>query len=351
MPTQGSSEQAHSSPPVSVIIRSMDKPVLARALDSVARQDYPNVRVIVVAASGPSHLDLPSACGRFPLRLVRSGKRLPRAEAANAGLDAVGDASGWITFLDDDDEFLPTQVSTLQSALARQPKYQLAYGQSVLIDAAGQARGTYGGPFQPWKQLYCGFFQFGAMTFSAGLVAAGARFDENLDILEDLEFFVQCAQLTEFLYVPQTLSCYFAAAGDSGTGVIASERDQPRVERALGYIRAKWGGLKEQLDAMPQARLERAQAALQAGDTAGALELLLQLERDLANDVNVLNLAGVALMRDGQPAQALARFQRALQVLPNHAGLQDNVRLASAMLLADHASNDSANPADDPVSN
>ena len=103
-----------SSPLVSILIRSMDRPTLQRALDSVAAQDYPNVEVVVVAAGG-SHRDLAERCGAFPLRLVRSARPLARAEAANVALEAArGD---WFNFLDDDDELLPIHVSHLRAAL------------------------------------------------------------------------------------------------------------------------------------------------------------------------------------------------------------------------------------------
>ncbi|MGE5617041.1 MAG: glycosyltransferase, partial [Bacillota bacterium] len=86
---------------VSVVVRSMDRPTLDRALASIASQDYPRLQVLVVAACGPSHRELPDRCGAYPLRLVRSDRRLQRASAANAGIDAAAADGGWITLLDD----------------------------------------------------------------------------------------------------------------------------------------------------------------------------------------------------------------------------------------------------------
>src|SRR3990167_9252249 len=92
-------------PKISVIVRSMDRPMLREALHSISSQTYANIEVIVVNALGDSHRPLGGECGRFPLRLIDAGKPLQRSAAANLGLD---NASGeWIAFLDDDDWLAP----------------------------------------------------------------------------------------------------------------------------------------------------------------------------------------------------------------------------------------------------
>jgi len=52
-------------PLVSIIIRSMDRPTLSDALDSVALQTYPNIEVIIVNAKGTSHQTVDEWCGHF----------------------------------------------------------------------------------------------------------------------------------------------------------------------------------------------------------------------------------------------------------------------------------------------
>ena len=287
---------------VSVVVRSMDRPTLERALASIAAQDYPRVQVLVVAACGPSHRELPDRCGTHPLRLLRSDRRLPRPNAANAGIDAAARDGGWITLLDDDDEFLPEQVTMLQEALRAQPEARLAHGQSLEVDANGAPLKVYGGAFIPWKQLDCGFFQLGACVFSSTLVDEGARFDENLDILEDLEFFVQCAQRTRFVFVPKVVSRYHVMSGDSGAG-LGPNLDPARIRKALEYIRAKWHELGRRLERLPQARLERAQEAWKTGRAGEAFVLLQELALERPDDANL--------------RLALAQVERALRARPD----------------------------------
>ena len=102
-------------PLVSVIVRSMDRQHLQEALDSLASQNYANLEVLVVNATGTSHRALGAVCGQFPLRMVEPGVPLQRSQAANAGLDAaLGD---YLMFLDDDDWFGPDHVSNLVAAV------------------------------------------------------------------------------------------------------------------------------------------------------------------------------------------------------------------------------------------
>ena len=76
---------------VSVLVRSMDRPTLDRALDSAAAQTWPDLEIVVVAACGRSHRALPNEYRGRALRLVfgDDNRRLPRPEAANIALDAA----------------------------------------------------------------------------------------------------------------------------------------------------------------------------------------------------------------------------------------------------------------------
>ena len=98
---------------------------LQAALDSIGVQDYPQLEVIVVAASGRDHPAVPERTGAHPLRLVKSDARLSRPQAANAGLDAS--RGEWITFLDDDDLLLSGHVAGLVAAQRNAQGARLIY--------------------------------------------------------------------------------------------------------------------------------------------------------------------------------------------------------------------------------
>src|SRR4030095_5679511 len=85
-----------TAPLVSILVRSMDRPTLPRALASVAAQDYPDIEVVVVAAAGASHRPPADRGGEFPVRFVPSRNPLKRAEAANVALESA--RGEWLNF-------------------------------------------------------------------------------------------------------------------------------------------------------------------------------------------------------------------------------------------------------------
>ena len=223
------------APLVSVVIRSMDREILPRALYSISTQDVDSAEVLVVNAAG-RHRGLVPMCGRFPMRIVGAGRPLKRGEAANVGMDA---ASGELVyFLDDDDEALPGAISALVAALDATPASRLAHGRSQVVDSAGRVMHYFGSPFQRELRFTCGFFGLGSFVMGREL-AGKARFDTQLDLLEDLDFFAQLAELTPFTYIDQPVQRYWSDAGTSGAGIGAND-DPARIGRALEYIHRKW---------------------------------------------------------------------------------------------------------------
>ena len=223
------------SPLVSVVIRSMDREYLPRALYSIAQQDVESAEVLVVNAAG-RHRGLVPMCGRFPMRLVGAGRPLRRGEAGNAGMDA---ASGeLIYFLDDDDEALPGGISALVAALGANPPSRLAHARSQVVDREGRVMHYFGSPFRREERFTTGFFGLGTLIMGREL-AGKARFDTGLDLLEDLDFFAQLADLTTFTYIDTPVQRYWSDAGTSGAGIGAND-DPARVTRALEYIHRKW---------------------------------------------------------------------------------------------------------------
>jgi glycosyltransferase involved in cell wall biosynthesis len=260
-------------PLVSVLVRSMDRPTLQRALDSAAAQDYPNVEVVVIAAD-PAHRALPDRCGAFPLRFVATARPLKRAEAANVALEAArGD---WFNFLDDDDELKPNHVSRLRVALDANPGMRLAHSVSEDVDAAGNRVGFHGGRAKPWRLLDTGFFRPCCAMFASSLLDDGATFDPRFEILEDMDFFIQCAARTPFAFVNEVTARYYVDAGDSGAGR-GVNRDDARLAAAFKVLREKWADLDKKMRATPEFRAEHALWLIDNGYFDEAVPLVVQL--------------------------------------------------------------------------
>ncbi|MBQ7626940.1 MAG: glycosyltransferase, partial [Rhodocyclaceae bacterium] len=213
-------------PLISVLIRSMNRPSLAATLESVARQQWPNLEIIIVAACGASHPEPPARVLDHPVRLVRSERPLRRSEAANAGLDAArGDL---LCFLDDDDALLPGHFEPLVEALRAHPQAVAAYSGTSAETPDGHVLRVYGRPFDRTDLYLENCFPIHSVLFRREAVQAGARFDPAFDLCEDWDFWLQLARCGDFVYCEAVTALYritedggYALQGDGQTAYLA----------------------------------------------------------------------------------------------------------------------------------
>jgi LmbE family N-acetylglucosaminyl deacetylase/GT2 family glycosyltransferase len=228
-----------SSPPVSIVVRSMARSTLAEALDSIALQTYPHIEVVLVNARGPDHPKPGAWCGRFSLRFVDSGKPLDRSAAANAGLAAA--RGRYIGFLDDDDLLLPDHVAALIDALRSQNPAQVAYAGVRMIaylpDGRIGSESLLNQAFHLPSLRAQNYIPMHAVLFDRALLDLGCRFDENLALYEDWDFWLQLAEHGAFLHVDRITACY-RNFGHSGFGL---RPDEARIAAGRAALFAKWG--------------------------------------------------------------------------------------------------------------
>jgi len=315
----------HDTPLVSILIRSMDRPTLARALDSAAAQTWPNLEIVVVAACGGRHRALPETWKGRSLRLVRPqpDRLLPRPEAANAALEAA--RGEWLNFLDDDDELLPQHVATLLAA-PRARGARVVYSRARVVDAGGKPLGRVGFASFPVQLYYQNRSHPAATLFHRSLVDEGVRFDPEFPVYEDHDFAINCATRCDFQFVDATTCIWNAFIGESGVGH-GSNTDEVQRAHFHAKLHRKWAAFFQPLLDQPETLIFVGQQYLREKDSQRALDYL---ERALAarpGDINALNLAGLANLRAGNLDRAELLLTQALRQLPNHEGLRANMAL------------------------
>jgi O-antigen biosynthesis protein len=220
-----------AQPKVSVMIRSMDRDDLQHALASVAQQTYPHIEVVVAAAK-PGHRELAPLCGKYPLRLIDTHHQLSRSQAAN---QALAHAQGlYLIFLDDDDWFMPHHIHRLVTLLCALPYTLAAYTGVELVDTQGHPMGYLDHPFDRIRLQSGNLMPIHAVLFHRSLVEQGCRFDENLDLFEDWDFWLQVAAKTSFAHLPES-SAVYRIHDSSGVHVKNDQRD-----RAQNALTRKW---------------------------------------------------------------------------------------------------------------
>jgi glycosyltransferase involved in cell wall biosynthesis/LmbE family N-acetylglucosaminyl deacetylase len=219
-------------PLVSILIRSVGREQLTQALDSVALQTYPNIEVVVVAATS-NHPDLPQRCGSYPLRFIKTDRQLMRSQAANTALSCAHGEFG--LFLDDDDWLMPSHIARLANVLQTQPMAKAAYTGVSTVSADGSPLSqVFDIPFDAIRQRAQNLMPIHAVLFAMKTVRAICRFDEGLDLYEDWDFWMQVAKLGPMVHLPGVSAVYriHASSGvhEPGGGNVA----------ALNQMYRKW---------------------------------------------------------------------------------------------------------------
>lgn len=213
----------------------MGRSTLPEALDSVAAQTYGNIEALVVDARGSGHPALASTCGGFPLRVIGAERPLARAMAANLGLSHA--KGRYLLFLDDDDLLLPDHIGKLVNAFPDGHGCLAVYTGVRLEDAAGATLKILDDPYDPARLRGANFLPIHAVLFDCALVERGCRFDEDLECLEDWDFWLQASQHTLLHHVPGVSAIYRFALGDSGLST-QSAPEKHLINRAAVF--AKW---------------------------------------------------------------------------------------------------------------
>lgn len=279
---------------ISVLVRSMGRASLARALESIAEQSpgLP-VEVVLVAASGRHHGPVPERCGPWPIRVVNAeGSPLDRAQAANAALAAC--VSEYALFLDDDDRLLPEHLARLASALAAHPEAVAAHAGVAgrrPDGAAASPEVVYDEPLDAVEMQLRNQLPIHAVMFCVAAVRREPtlRFDDGLAHFEDWDFWLRLMARGPFVRVEGVSAVYCLSETDgSGHADPSQGRRQGMLaafgQRQLGRWRPETvAALIEQHGRLHAQRLQAEQALDQVRhslDESRCNEATLVADRD-----------------------------------------------------------------------
>ena len=199
------------TPLVSVILPTYDRPErLADAVESVATQRYGQIELIVVDDASPSPVEPVVAAAAPPSlqwRVVHHDQNRGANAARNTGIDAAN--GELLTFLDDDDEWLPDKLDSQLSAFrdGGDDVGVVLVGQQFVKDGEETVvRCPDVGSNATRGLLTDGVGgSFSTLAVRRSVVKAAGRPDERLPAWQDREWLVRLSRHCEFATVQRPL--------------------------------------------------------------------------------------------------------------------------------------------------
>jgi glycosyltransferase involved in cell wall biosynthesis len=280
--------------PVSVVIRTRNRPALLReALESLRAQTARPRQVVVVNDGGASPKEVVEGFrDAFAVLLEEPRQRRGRSAAANRGVALAKEEL--VAFLDDDDRCFPDHVERL-AAGQRQGPEPVVYSDAVTIVYGQGETGweprirtlQYSLDFDPDYLLLANYIPIHTLLLPRELFTKVGGFDEGLEYSEDWDFLIRLSAETPFRHLRAVTCEYrvFEAASNDPTHVAAGAgafQDARRKIFERCAARRTDAGLARVLDRM------RSQVALwydRDGISQGELRYLRESHRRLTESL------------------------------------------------------------------
>jgi LmbE family N-acetylglucosaminyl deacetylase/glycosyltransferase involved in cell wall biosynthesis len=189
--------------PITIVIRTRDRPELLReAVDSARAGDY--AAAIIVVNDGGARPEL------HAVTIVDRATSLGRAEAANAGVREA--TTPFVVFLDDDDLFYAEHLPTLGAAVTQSPHKAAWYtdavseflrvGESGKYEAYSRLR-IFSQEFDRDLLLVDNYIPLPTVLFRRDTFLDLGGFDRSFDLFEDWDLLLRLAARGDFLHIPR----------------------------------------------------------------------------------------------------------------------------------------------------
>ena len=212
LPASVSSE--HTEPEISVVVRTLNRPVLLqKALSSLANQTSQNFEAVVINDGGE---DISELVGEFrsffPIQYVYNETSQGRSASANAGIRHS--RGRWIAFLDDDDILYPWHFEALLQA-GEQSGCKFVYSdfnRALFLTASfttpDKLLGADPRDFTRNLLLVQNFFPIHTWLFARECIDKVGLIDKDLDRLEDYDFLLRLSSQYSFHHLPKVTCEY-----------------------------------------------------------------------------------------------------------------------------------------------
>ncbi|MEK6374172.1 MAG: PIG-L family deacetylase [Acidobacteriota bacterium] len=311
-------EVVHEPLPISVVVRTKDRPALLQdTIASVRATGYP--AEIVVVNDGGAVPEIEGA------KVVNHDSSRGRAEAANSGVRAA--SSAYIAFLDDDDLYYPEHLATLSNAARVTSKTPYTDAVSAFV-SAGETRSRmriFSNDFDRDLLLIDNYIPLPTLLIRRDAFLDLGGFDPAFELFEDWDFVIRLAQRGDFLHVSR-VTCEIRHVEGAGSITLENPEGTERFRAAKLQV---WNKHRALLDdhvfANAFERLKRRAAAL-AGDAVEARGARSLAEQNAARVDRLAEHDKSVLMRELQAMNE--RLNAAMMRIATLEGAGDELRSA-----------------------
>jgi glycosyltransferase involved in cell wall biosynthesis len=211
-------------PLISVVLPTYNREkYIKRAMDSVLRQTYENVELIIVDdKSTDNTIAVASAYRDERVKLIRHRENLGCSAARNTGIDAA--RGEYIAFQDSDDVWLPHKLEKQLRLLRSSPCSKFCFGSFIRFDS-GRARALACLSETDVDQFNHLILKENLVTTQtifaeAAFIKQCGKFDVELPRYIDWEQALRLSELTRFTYDPEPLVLVFRTAGSLSSNIL-----------------------------------------------------------------------------------------------------------------------------------
>lgn len=209
-----------SSPWISVIIPTWNgSEYLNQALRSISNQHEESIEIIVIddGSRDPTVDIIKKHANSLPIRLVRRKHSGNWVDNTNLGLSMV--TGKYVTFLHQDDIWLPGRLNRLRRLTHRYPDIHFFFHPSFFIDDRGEVCGIWNCPLPRYQTpllpslilprlLIQNFISVSAVCFKRNILKDVGLLDDRLWYTADWNFWIALVSKGASIYYPRPLSCF-----------------------------------------------------------------------------------------------------------------------------------------------
>jgi hypothetical protein len=215
-------QRSQHGPLVSVLISTYNRPqYLAEALESIFRQTWPHLQVVLVRDGGAP---VEAVVRRFEDRRLTFINRSENRGLPYSFNEALAHARGeYICYLGDDDKFYPHHVQRLVEAMEGQDRCGVVYSDLYKVHCRLQPDGRrivlaknleITRDFDRMLMLQFNHVLHVSVMHRKDLLERAGGYNENLNVLIDWDLNRKLCFYTDFLHVPEITGEYYGPVGE-----------------------------------------------------------------------------------------------------------------------------------------